>query len=372
MPLVVEDSADLQQTLQTIGRVQQNLSDLYFGTGQPLKAIELHKLGYQLAKRELRAQIACTVVRQVSGAYAAARKHRKRVLRPLQFNKPEAMFLIGKAKRDAALRKDGTISIWTVNGRRRVRFFVPDEFAAILKEARTHDVLCLRRNRHGKLIASLSVTLNDVPQASPGKPVGVDIGDANTLVAVDSDGRAIRVAGAVNRTMRTIADKSTRRLLNKLSTKKAEGADSHSVRRALKRLGRKQHRRMRDICHSAAKVLVNWAGPQSVLVLEDLRCKPPSKRRDHDESKPRHFEQLRHAIEEKASALGSTVVYVNPQFTSRTCSRCGGRGNRKRQQFACSFCRFEAHADKNAAINIRNRFTVFRTVGCRQPAPKPN
>jgi len=61
-------------------------------------------------------------------------------------------------------------------------------------------------------------------------------------------------------------------------------------------------------------------------------------------------------LEYKQARLGGWVVYVNPAYTSQTCSRCGHihPGNRKSQaEFVCLSCGFTANADLNAAINIK-------------------
>jgi transposase len=53
---------------------------------------------------------------------------------------------------------------------------------------------------------------------------------------------------------------------------------------------------------------------------------------------------------------GVRVVYVNPAYTSQTCSACGQceRANRMSQsQFQCRSCGFSAHANVNAAVNMR-------------------
>ncbi|MYF91158.1 MAG: transposase [Gemmatimonadetes bacterium] len=52
---------------------------------------------------------------------------------------------------------------------------------------------------------------------------------------------------------------------------------------------------------------------------------------------------------------------VDPQYTSQRCSQCGHveRGNRSCQaRFCCKQCGHQAHADCNAARNIRARALV--------------
>jgi transposase len=53
---------------------------------------------------------------------------------------------------------------------------------------------------------------------------------------------------------------------------------------------------------------------------------------------------------------GVPVVYVNPRYTSQTCSRCGHGDKRNRptrDDFKCVQCGYVAPADHNAAENIR-------------------
>lgn len=67
------------------------------------------------------------------------------------------------------------------------------------------------------------------------------------------------------------------------------------------------------------------------------------------------YYELQQMIEYKADRLGIKVRYVNPAFTSQTCSRCGNidKENRQTQEtFVCTKCEFKLNADHNAAINI--------------------
>jgi len=60
---------------------------------------------------------------------------------------------------------------------------------------------------------------------------------------------------------------------------------------------------------------------------------------------------------DKAESAGREIVFVNPAYTSQTCSKCGfvSTENRNGIYFKCLDCGFKIHADKNAAINIKTR-----------------
>ena len=64
------------------------------------------------------------------------------------------------------------------------------------------------------------------------------------------------------------------------------------------------------------------------------------------------FFSLQRLVEKNAERRGIPVLYVNPAYTSKRCSRCGSIGRRSRKRFECPHCGFVAHADVNAAFNI--------------------
>ena len=64
-------------------------------------------------------------------------------------------------------------------------------------------------------------------------PVGIDLSETNALVAVDADGRELLISGKTTKVRNRRTMQTTQRVQRKLATKKAEGKDTHSVRRVL-------------------------------------------------------------------------------------------------------------------------------------------
>ena len=60
----------------------------------------------------------------------------------------------------------------------------------------------------------------------------------------------------------------------------------------------------------------------------------------------------------KLEERGGTLTKVDPRYTSQTCSACGCVDRRSREsqaRFSCIHCGHEAHADTNAALEIKRR-----------------
>jgi transposase len=70
------------------------------------------------------------------------------------------------------------------------------------------------------------------------------------------------------------------------------------------------------------------------------------------------FAQLKMFLVYKAALAGVNIVEVAPHNSSRQCWQCGhtSKQNRPSQsQFLCRRCGYAAHADHNAALNLRER-----------------
>src|SRR5690606_27451612 len=68
------------------------------------------------------------------------------------------------------------------------------------------------------------------------------------------------------------------------------------------------------------------------------------------------WHQFERLLTYKLAASGGTLIRVNPAYTSQTCFDCGSvsKEHRKSQAvFECRDCGHSAHADTNAALNIK-------------------
>ncbi len=371
--ILIENDPDLRNTLVAFCKVQQALSAPCYNDGKPLGALALQRKVYHQVKGTLSAQMTISAIRTVAGAYQGAKSNKKPATRPFLFRRARALFLVGERGRDADFRKDGTLSIWTVAGRKRLTYTVPSDFQNTLKHAVEIDSLNVLE-RDGRLIGRVTVTLS-APDPQGILPVGIDLNETNALVAVDPDGKTLFVSGKAVKVKNRRTAKTRARLQSKLASRKAEKKDTRSVRRLLKRLGRKQRYRTRTFAQQAAKQLVDFAPANAVLVFEDLRLPQPQKGTIRGKALRRRLSLwqhglLREAVTNKAQERGMKIAQVDPRYTSKTCSRCGLPGMRKRHSFACPHCGYSDHADHNAALNIRNKFTVLRDGGDPSVSPE--
>ena len=151
-----------------------------------------------------------------------------------------------------------------------------------------------------------------------------------------------------------------------------------ACRRALQRLSGRERRHQKRINHEISKRLVTFAQEHRLAIaLEVLKGIRDRGRRWRKKQRGRlhawAFYQLQQFVEYKATRAGVRVCYVNPRYTSKTCSNCLQVGVRRQDHFSCKSCGQRSHADINAARNIaRWGLAVIRgeysTLSCRLPS----
>ncbi len=256
-----------------------------------------------------------------------------------------------KKKRYSAIRynqrtfkpylKRGIVSLCTIHGRIKVAVNIPEYFRQYLNWKVKSATLSFDAPIQ-KLRLHLTVK-NETPSKLERLSVlGVDSGILNHAVLSNN------VFFASNH-IRNVKGRY-QHLRQKLQAK-----GTRSAKRLLRKRSGREKRFMANINHRIAKLIVNQ--PFNMIALEKLRVKKGKKNGKRFNRKLGNWawRQLQCYIEYKAEALGKTIAYVNPAYTSKTCSRCGQRGIRKGLIFKCPHCGFELNADLNAARNIAQK-----------------
>ncbi|MFL5699124.1 MAG: RNA-guided endonuclease InsQ/TnpB family protein [Ktedonobacteraceae bacterium] len=285
---------------------------------------------------KLAAQLAIRAISKASEAYK-----RDKSIQPTF--KPEGAIVYDQ--RVMSFKGLLSVSLLTLQGRVLVPFRVGGYQESRLDQIKGQADLIYR---HG--IFFLAVTL-EVPTPTPNAPtdtLGVDLGIVN--LATDSEGETFSGEGVERNRKRHAA---LRGRLQKRGTK--------SAKRHLKKLSGKEARFRKNTNHVIAKRIVHKAKTnQQALALEELRhIRQRTERTVRRSQRAKHsswsFGQLRSFLSYKAALAGVPLHFVDPAYTSRTCSVCGhcDKANRQSQAlFVCQSCGHSDHADRNAAKNI--------------------
>jgi IS605 OrfB family transposase len=243
---------------------------------------------------------------------------------------------------------DWTFHLTLLPSRQRIATILGDRQKSLLK-GKKPTAAQLVKHRDGRYFLHIQIDQDDPEPIDVEDYLGVDLGIAN--LAVDSDGEKFS-GKAVNRHRR-------RRVT---ARKQHQRRGTRRAKRKLKAMAGRQHRFQTKTNHEISKQLVAKAKALGVgIALEDLqgirdRTEATATQRLRRRLGNWGFFQLRTFIAYKAQAAGVPVVLVDPKYTSQTCAECGHRAqsNRKDQaHFHCQACGHAAHADLNAARNIR-------------------
>lgn len=234
--------------------------------------------------------------------------------------------------------KKGVISLSTVEGRIKVAISIPKYYEQYLNWRVTGATLSYDVHIQ-KLKLHLIAEKENPQKLEPTSVLGMDSGIINHAVLSNN------VFFASNH-IRNVKE-HYEYLRQRLQTK-----GTLSAKRLLRKRSGREKRFMANVNHCIAKMIVNQ--PFNVIALEKLEVKKEKRtgRRFNRKLGTWAWRQLQTFVEYKAEASGKTVVYVNPAYTSKTCSKCGQRGTRKGLAFKCKHCGFELNADLNASRNI--------------------
>lgn len=342
------DEILLNKTMSVYRDACNYVSSYVFHT-HDLKQFSLNKVLYSTLRDKfgLKSQMAQSVIKTVIARYKTILENQKEWIQP-SFKKPQYDLVWN---RDYSLTHN-CFSVNTLNGRIKLPYFadgMSKYFDHTIYKFGTAKLV----NKHGKYFLHIPVTcdveenkLSDVCNV-----VGIDRGINFVVVTYDSKHKSGFVSGK--------SIKQKRATYSKLR-KELQMRHTASSRRRLKAIGQRENRWMQDINHQVSKALVEQNPKHTLFVFENLSgvrsATERVKTKDRYVSVSWSFYDLEQKLIYKAKQNQSSVIKVNPRYTSQCCPVCGhtekANRNKKIHLFCCKNCGYKSNDDRIGAMNL--------------------
>ena len=342
------DKVLLDKTMSAYRDACNYTSEYVFHT-HDLRQFSLNKTLYAPLREQfgLKSQMAQSVLKTVIAKYRAILKNQGKWIRP-SFAKPQYDLVWN---RDYSLTEN-RFSVNTLDGRVKLSYF-----AKGMSKYFDHETYCFGTakltKKHGKYFLHIPVTY-DVEESELSdicNVIGVDRGINFVVATYDSDRKSGFVSGK--------SIKKKRANYSKLR-KELQMRQTASARRKLKAIGQRENRWMQDVNHQVSKALVASNPKHTLFVLEDLsgirNATERVKTKDRYVSVSWSFYDLEQKLIYKAKQNQSSVIKVDPRYTSQCCPICGhtekANRHKKIHLFTCKSCGYKSNDDRIGAMNL--------------------
>ena len=342
------DKVLLNKTMSVYCDACNYVSDYVFRT-HDLKQFSLNKILYSTLREKfsLKSQMAQSVFKTVIARYKSILENQNEWIKP-SFKKPQYDLVWN---RDYSLTQN-CFSVNTLNGRVKLPYF-----AEGMSKYFNHSIYRFGTaklvNKRGKYYLHIPVTyeveernISDICNV-----VGIDRGINFVVATYDSKHKSGFVSGK--------AIKQKRANYSRLR-KELQMRHTPSSRRRLKAIGQRENRWMQDINHQVSKALATGNPKHTLFVLEDLtgirNATERVKTKDRYVSVSWSFYDLEQKLIYKAKQNQSSVIKVDPRYTSQCCPACGhtekSNRNKKIHLFTCKNCGYTSNDDRIGAMNL--------------------
>ena len=214
-------------------------------------------------------------------------------------------------------------------------------------------------DKNNKLLLALNINIPDNlisnnKEIIPGRVLGVDLGVKVPAMICLNDNTFIKKSiGSYDEFFKVRSQfKARRERLYKQLKSSNGGKETKHKLKSIMQFRDKEKKFARTYNHFLSKNIIEFTPKYKceTINLEALN----KKGFDNNLLGKSEYYQLQNMIEYKVQRAGIKVKYVDPAFTSQTCSKCGyvDKENRLEQEkFECRSCGFTINADHNAAIN---------------------
>ena len=338
----------LDETMSVYSDACNYVSNYVFRT-HDLKQFSLNKVLYSTLRERfgLKSQMAQSVFKTVIARYKTILENQKEWIQP-NFKKPQYDLVWN---RDYSLTQN-CFSVNTLNGRVKLPYFtkgMSKYFDHTIYKFGTAKLV----NKHGKYFLHIPVTY-DVEESNISdicNVVGIDRGINFVVATYDSEHKSGFITGK--------SIKQKRAHYSKLR-KELQMRHTPSARRRIKAIGQRENRWMQDVNHCVSKALALNNPKHTLFVLEDLsgvrNATERVRTKDRYVSVSWSFYDLEQKLIYKAKQNQSTVIKVNPRYTSQCCPVCGhiekSNRNKKIHLFTCKNCGYKSNDDRIGAMNL--------------------
>ena len=342
------DKVLLNKTMSVYCDACNYVSDYVFRT-HDLKQFSLNKILYSTLREKfsLKSQMAQSVFKTVIARYKSILENQNEWIKP-SFKKPQYDLVWN---RDYSLTQN-CFSVNTLNGRVKLPYF-----AEGMSKYFNHSIYRFGTaklvNKRGKYYLHIPVTY-EVEESNISdicNVVGIDRGINFVVATYDSKHKSGFVSGK--------AIKQKRANYSRLR-KELQMRHTPSSRRRLKAIGQRENRWMQDINNQVSKALATGNPKHTLFVLEDLigirNATERVKTKDRYVSVSWSFYDLEQKLIYKAKQNQSSVIKVDPRYTSQCCPACGhtekSNRNKKIHLFTCKNCGYTSNDDRIGAMNL--------------------
>lgn len=342
------DKVLLNKTMSVYCDACNYVSDYVFRT-HDLKQFSLNKILYSTLREKfsLKSQMAQSVFKTVIARHKTILENQNEWIKP-SFKKPQYDLVWN---RDYSLTQN-CFSVNTLNGRVKLPYF-----AEGMSKYFNHSIYKFGTaklvNKHGKYYLHIPVTY-EVEESNISdicNVVGIDRGINFVVATYDSKHKSGFVSGK--------AIKQKRANYSRLR-KELQMRHTPSSRRRLKAIGQRENRWMQDINHQVSKALATGNPKHTLFVLEDLTgiCNVTErvKTKNRYVSVSWSFYDLEQKLIYKAKQNQSSVIKVDPRYTSQCCPACGhtekSNRNKRIHLFTCKNCGYTSNDDRIGAMNL--------------------
>lgn len=361
------------------------------------QAAKLQKLVYEdlREKFDLPSQMACNAPRQVAASYKVqwtkfrqnqiareqgyTKRRYKGLDNPYRFVSRTLIYNFG---RDYSWKKDGQVSVQTLDGRQVMAYDGYQkhlDYIAQGCEVGAAKLYYQRSKKQYYLLVSLEVELANPQPSDHKRVVGVDVGQRYHAVVSDTRQGSFFQSGKQARQQKDHYARLRKNLQRK---------GTRSATRRLTEISGRERRFIADWNHKLSlRILRRF--PNAFIGLEDLtnirhrtegRHNPKASRkakRARSRKSQWSFAELQVFLAYKAPLNGSMTVKVDAHYTSQACTHCGHTSKANRPgnglMFMCENCGYEVHSDLLGSRNITMRTLVSRqdweATGCLSTTP---